>query len=213
LNVAGRTRKLRYSYRTTKAILETASAMLTILLGSRDDEDYLEPIYDGMEQGVKPVLLYSDTPQDALDRLVRELTALIEQKRIPLGAFLVIHGENVNRAALYAQLCNRLGRDRVWRLNERSQKKEPPGGHGGEHLRMAYVDTATGLEASIVFLIGMEPQFLLEALRADAGEAQRESLEENARKLYMAMTRAGQRLFVVSSQRIPAAMEALFDAP
>lgn len=213
LNVAGRTRKLRYSYRTTKAILETASAMLTILLGSGDDEDYLEPIYDGMECGLKPVLLYADTPQDALDRLVRELAALVEQKGIPLGAFLVIYGENVNRATLYAQLCNRLGRDRVWWLNERSQKKEPPGGRGGEHVRMAYADTATGLEASLVFLIGMEPQFLLEPLRTDAGEAQRERVEANARKLYMAMTRAGQRLFVVSSQRIPGVMEALFDVP
>lgn len=213
LNVAGRTRKLRHSYRTTKAILETASAMLTILLGSRDDEDYLEPIYDGMEQGVKPMLLYAESPQDALDRLVRELAALVDQKGMPLSAFLVIYGENVNRGALHAQLCNRFGHDRVWWLNDRFQKKEPPGDRSGEHLRMAYVDTATGLEAGLVFLIGMEPQFLLEPLRADASETQRERLEANARKLYMAMTRAGQRLFVVSSQRIPGTMETLFDVP
>ena len=57
------------------------------------------------------------------------------------------------------------------------------------------------------------PQFLLEPLREDADETQRECLEANARKLYMAMTRAGQRLLVLSSPRIPAAMERLFDTP
>ena len=34
--------------------------------------------------------------------------------------------------------------------------------------------------------------------------------EENARKLYMAMTRAGQGLVVVASQRLPEPMELLF---
>ena len=35
--------------------------------------------------------------------------------------------------------------------------------------------------------------------------------EENARKLYMAMTRAGQRLAVVSSQRAPETIERVFE--
>ena len=42
-------------------------------------------------------------------------------------------------------------------------------------------------------------------------EEQAERREENARKLYMAMTRAGQKLFVMSSQRLSAEIEALFD--
>lgn len=157
------------------------------------------------------MLLHADTPQDALDRLVNELAALIENRGIALGAFLVVYGENVNRQALYAQLCKRLGRDNVWWFNERDQKKKPPQGHDREYLRMAYADTATGLEASFVFLIGMEPLFEHEALAGPADEKRRERLETNARKLYMAMTRAGQRLFVVSSQRLPARMQSLFD--
>ena len=210
LSVAGRAKKLRYSYRTTKAILQAASAVLAVL-GRGDGEDYLEPLYEGMEPGTKPVLLYADTPQDAVDRVVSELAALIEEKGIPPSAFLVIYGENVNKGALYAQVCDRLGRDRVWWLNERSQKKDPPAGHGKEYLRMAYADTATGLEAGLVFLIGMESQFRHEPAPGQTDEERRERLEGNARKLYMAMTRAGQRLFVVSSQRVPAEMEALFD--
>lgn len=210
LAVAGRTKKLRRSYRTTKAILQTASAILAVL-GRGDGEDYLEPLYDDMESGTRPVLLHADTPQDAVDRLVNELVALIEGRGIPLGAFLVVYGENVNRSSLYAQLCNRLGRDSVWWFNESNQKKRPPQGHDREYLRMAYADTATGLEGSIVFLIGMEPLFAYESLAGSTDEAQHARLETNARKLYMAMTRAGQQLFVVSSQPLPGPMQSLFD--
>ena len=210
LGVAGRTKKLRRSYRTTKAILETASAVLAAL-GSRDAEDYLEPIYDGMEPGTKPVLLYADTAQDALDRLVNELTALVDETGISPAAFLVIYGDNTNKAALHETLLKRLGSDNVWWFNREGQKKKPPQGHGREYLRMVNVDTATGLEAAIVLLIGMESLFFREADAGRATDDQFERLEANARKLYMAMTRAGQRLFVVSSQRLSAEMEALFD--
>lgn len=55
------------------------------------------------------------------------------------------------------------------------------------------------------------PLFAYESLAGPADEARRERLETNARKLYMAMTRAGQQLFVVSSQRLPAGMQSLFD--
>lgn len=210
LDVAGRTKKLRRSYRTTQAILKTASAVLAVL-GSSDAEDYLEPLYDGMELGAKPVLLHADSAQDALDRLVNELTALIEQTAISPAAFLVIYGENTNKAALYEKLCRRLGSGNVWWFNKHGQKKDPPQGHDREYLRMVSVDTATGLEACIVLLIGMESLFFREPIAEQDSEDQLEQLEANARKLYMAMTRAGQWLFVVSSQRLPGEMEALFD--
>jgi ATP-dependent exoDNAse (exonuclease V) beta subunit len=44
-------------------------------------------------------------------------------------------------------------------------------------------------------------------------EEQAEHRERDARKLYMAMTRAGQRLVLVSSQRLSEEIEALFDLP
>lgn len=208
LGVAGRTKKLRRSYRTTQAILKAASAVLAVL-GSGDAEDYLQPLYDGMELGTRPVLLYADTPQDALDRLGNELSALVDKAGISPAALLVIYGENTIKTALYKKLLG--GGDNVWWLNKDDQKKKPPQGHDREYLRMVNVDTATGLEAGIVLLIGMESLFFRESVAGRASDDQLERLEANARKLYMAMTRAGQRLFVVSSQRLPAEMEALFD--
>ncbi|HUG25964.1 UvrD-helicase domain-containing protein [Piscinibacter sp.] len=210
LDVAGRTKRLRRSYRTTRAILEASTAVLGAL-GQGDAEDGLEPDFAGMDPGTRPVLVYTDSPQDTLDRVVDEIAALSREKRIPLGAFLVLYGANANRRALHAQLSRRFGAGSVWWFNERQQKKEPPLGHGRDYLRMAYLDTATGLEGAIVFLIGMEELFSCGRVAGLGDEEQADRREENARKLYMAMTRAGQKLFVVSSQRVSAEMEALFD--
>jgi superfamily I DNA/RNA helicase len=75
---------------------------------------------------------------------------------------------------------------------------------------MAYVGTATGLEAAVVFLLGVENLYppAAEADRTPGADAGRR--EENAPKLYMAMTRAGQRLILISCRPLPAAMERLF---
>jgi AAA domain len=209
LDVTGRTKKLRRSYRTTRALLASATALVDALASADQDED-LAPDFIGMDAGTKPLLLYAASPQDALDRLVNELAALADEG-LPLSAFLVIYGENVNKQALYAQLFKRFGMRSVWWFNQREQKKAPPGGHGGDHLRLAYLDTATGLEAAVVFLIGVEPLFNL-ADAADSSDS--ESIaqgEATARKLYVAMTRAAQKLVLLSSQRLPAALEALFE--
>jgi superfamily I DNA and RNA helicase len=136
-----------------------------------------------------------------MDRLVNEIDVLARED-LPLDAFLVVFGDNVNRRALYAQLARRLGARRVWQLNEGAQKKAPPGVDGADCLRVAHLDTATGLEGIVVFLIGIESLF------ADDGAS-----DERLRKLYMAMTRAGQKLVLLSSRRLPEAIEALFDRP
>jgi ATP-dependent exoDNAse (exonuclease V) beta subunit len=61
-----------------------------------------------------------------------------------------------------------------------------------------------------VFLLGMDSLLAEPALGPDIDDAQRIALEANARKLYMAMTRAGRRLVVVSTAPLPASVEPLF---
>ena len=208
LDVAGRTKKLRHSYRTTRALLEAANQALAVV-GPADADDYLAPDYAGMEAGDRPLLLYADSPQDALDRVVNEIAAIAGG--VPLNALLVIYGDQVQKFGLYRQLERRLGSGKVWWFNQREHKKLPPSGYGQDHLRLAYVDTATGLEASVVFLLGIEDLLVGAVDPRLAAEEQAERREAGARKLYMAMTRAAQRLIVISARRLPAAMERLFD--
>ncbi|MBY0239222.1 MAG: DUF2075 domain-containing protein [Burkholderiaceae bacterium] len=202
LDVAGRTRKLRRSYRTTQANLAAASSILA-RHAQGDPEDFLVPELDGMEPGRKPVLLYADTPQDAVDRLVNELCACVQGDALTLADVLVIYGEQVPKGLLYNRLCQRLGTDSVWWLNKLEQRKAPPGGVRRAHVRLANLDTATGLEAGVVFLIGAEKLLALSRLPAP-------EREEHARKLYMAMTRAGARLVVLATEPVPDSMREAF---
>jgi len=200
LDVAGRTKKLLRSYRTTQAILRTAGTLLARAVQA-DPEDYLEPDFTGMEEGAAPILLRVDTPQDAVDRAVNEIVALVDTHGLPLSAFLVIYGPDTPKQLLYRRLCAALGSQRVWWLNK--DKKQPPAGYGPDYLRLANLETATGLEGGAVFLLGMESLLALE------GEGAREA---DARKLYMAMTRASHRLVMLSTEAVPADALPLFRA-
>lgn len=210
LDVAGRTKKLRKSYRTTRPILETASRVLA-KFAQGDPEDFLEPDFSGMEQGPRPFLIYTDSPQDAADRLTNELSAIVDHGQLPLASLLVIYGDNIQKNLLYGLFGKRFGFERVWWLNKKEHRKEPPNGYGQDYLRLAYLDTATGLEASVVFLIGIENLFFEGEIPGQSIDEQAARREENARKLYMSMTRAGQQLVLVSTQRLPANIEDLFD--
>lgn len=209
IDVVGRTTKLRKSYRTTRAILQAATGVLDAL-GNVDTDDYLEPDFEGMNTGVQPILLYVDSPHDAIEHLTNELAEIYDLRKLPLSATLVVYGNNVPKRPLYERL-NKYFDDHVWWFNEGTQKKSPPHGYGRDYLRMANVDTATGLEGAIVFLLGIEHLFLDALLPGVTDDELVASVEERARKLYMAMTRAGQRLVVISSQRLPIAIERLFD--
>ena len=74
LDVAGRTKKLRNAYRTTRAMLEAAHQVLSGAT-SDDPEEFLRPDYSHMEMGAPPVLLQVASAQDAVDRVANEITA------------------------------------------------------------------------------------------------------------------------------------------
>jgi superfamily I DNA/RNA helicase len=209
LDVAGRTKKLRKSYRTTQAILDAATHVLGQFVQS-DPEDYLEPDFTGMELGTPPFLIYADTPQDAADRVTNEIAALTSEGQLPLASILVLYGNNIQKQLLYELLEKRVGFGKIWWLNKKEHKKEPPNGYGKDYLRLANIDTATGLEASVVFLIGLDGLMSESRIPGQSKDELAARAEENGRKLYMAMTRAGQRLVMVATQKLPSSIENLF---
>ncbi|MDR2837534.1 MAG: DEAD/DEAH box helicase family protein [Azonexus sp.] len=209
IEVSGRTKKLHRSYRTTQAILSSAGYILTQYAQS-DPEDFLVPDLNEMEAGVKPILIYTESPQDSIERLINELAANVNAYAITRGDLLVIYGEKTNKSFLYNRLCKIFAADNVWWLNKKEQKKKPPNGCHHDYLRLAYLDTATGLEAGVVFLLGIENLFFHANTPVKNNDEQAARQEENIRKLYMAMTRAARQLILISSEKIPANIEAVF---
>jgi hypothetical protein len=210
LEVAGRTRRLRKSYRTTRAILEAANSVLAVL-GQSDGDDYLEPDLSAMIPGTRPLLICVDTPQDGVDRVVNEVQHLCKDRNTSPGDILVIYGRSSPKGLLYEEFGRRLGAKNVWWLNRDEHKKKPPDGYDKDYLRIANVDTATGLEGGIVFLMGVEALFMDRETVNLSAEERVERIEENARKLYMAMTRAGKQLVLVSAESIPEQVKPFFE--
>lgn len=209
LELAGRTKKLRRSYRTTRALLSAASQVLAHHTQG-DPDDYLTPELHDMEAGTPPLLLYADSPQDCTDRLLNEISAARQNGTLRLRDMLVICGDPRKLRTLHQRLAQRLGYRAIWWF--RRQETAPPPGGTHDCLRLTSLESATGLEAGVVFLIGME-QLVSAASAAHASqdeEAQAAATEENARKLYMAMTRAGQRLVLLSCEKLAPAIESAF---
>jgi superfamily I DNA/RNA helicase len=199
LDVVGRTRKLRKSYRTTRAILAAATHILATRTQGNPDE-FLVPDMEGMEEGQPPVLIRAYSPQDAVDRLVNELAAMAGPG-LGLDAALVVYGEEISRDLLRGELGRRFGAANVWCFAK--HKDYPPGNRLSPYLRMANLGAATGLEASIVFVLGVDA-LLSGRTPEGAGPEEAAALrEEDARKLYMAMTRAGQRLVLIAREELP----------
>lgn len=212
LDVIGRTKKLRKSYRTTQAILKAASHLLA-LSTQGDPEDYLEPDFAGMDPGTPPLLIYSASPQDAVDQVANDVATMANQGIVPLSRVLVLYGDKINKTLLVQEIGKQIGHEKIWWLNKSEHKKQPPNGHEQNYLRVANVDSATGLEANVVILIGIENLLAVADLPGVAADERALQKEENARKLYMAMTRAGQCLTLVASQRVSADVESVFQRP
>lgn len=208
LDVTNRTKKLHKSYRTTKAILQAANSVLGELR-LREADDYITADLAGMREGDRPKVIYANAPQDSIDRVVNEVFQKHHDENPTLGGMLILYGDSIGKASIYDTLGKRLGFNNIWWFNR--DKKEPPDGYAKEYLRIANVDTATGLEASVVFLVGFEALLIDRELVYMSPEERAERVEENARKLYMAMTRAGQQLVLITTEEIPKAVAQYFD--
>jgi len=206
ISVIGRTKKLRKSYRTTRRILEAANKFAASVI-TEDPEEYLVPDYSNMTEGVKPFVIYYQSAQDMIDRTVNEAAEIISEGEIPANQILILYTGSINPWGLKKQLDLKLGKDSVWWFYDK--KFEPD--VKKNYLKMAQLESATGLEGAITFVLGIES--VLDAhLNLDLNDDEQKEIQyESMRKLYMAMTRAGQRLIMFSSTKIPSALEALVD--
>ncbi|EGH02051.1 MULTISPECIES: 3'-5' exonuclease [Pseudomonas syringae group] len=201
LDVAGKTKKLRKSYRTTQAILSAANQMLAGITQT-DPDDYLQPDFEGMDAGTPPLFVLSPSSQDAVAQASNEIADHQQRFELALSGMLLLYGKGADKTLLIKTLKARFGTDRIWDMNDKNSMPTHD-----ESLRIATVESATGLEANVVFLVGLEK---LLGRTVQSGSITEDEIEQNARKLYMAMTRAGQRLVLISSTPLPEKIAGLF---
>jgi superfamily I DNA/RNA helicase len=192
LEVRGRSHRLDRSYRTTRQILDFA----IYLYRSRvplDEEDIVVPNLLDMPDGVLPVILPMTSPQDEITRVVNEINELVQAK-VPKGQILVIHSDWTGVDAIIDRLNTVLGADSA---------VDPKDEHHGDQIRVCTLNAVTGLESPIVFLVGLHLLYEHEQSLRISDEERVELVRDNTRKIYMAITRAGQRVVITYSGEIP----------
>ncbi len=201
LDVRGRSHTLQRSYRTTREILSFASLFFRQRQQTSDpEEDLLAADLSNLPEGVMPMLLPLDKPQDEVARIANEIVVLADQ-HFPLSQILVLHANWNGCEQIVTALRKRIGPEAA-----HDPKDHPP----GDFVRVTTLNAGTGLESPIVFLAGLRQLFEREQSIRISDEEREQLIRENTRKIYMAFTRAGQRLVITYPGALPKELRKLF---
>ena len=202
IDARGKTNNIRRSYRTTHEILNFATLFYRRRIPKKDpDDEILEPDLMNMPSGVLPVLVPVRAAQDEIGVVTAEIVAL-HNSGYPLRNILILHAE-YGVDALIESINHKLGDGTA-----ADPKNETP----ENCVRVTTLNAGTGLESPIVFLVGLNRLFEREnSLRLSDDESDQLMLE-NTRKVYMAITRAGQRLVITYVGKVPDVLMELLEA-
>ena len=146
-----------------------------------------------MPPGSPPQIVSLTSPQDEISRVANEIAALVGEGAARRD-ILVLHANARGSEQVIEAIDQKLGRGAVL---------DPKDSHPGNYVRVTTINAGTGLEAPLVFLMGLH-QLFEEENSIRLSEADRiELVLNNTRKIYMAATRAGQRLVMTFVGRAP----------
>ena len=193
LDARGRTHLMRRSYRTTRQILDFATLLYRGRLAEEKDDDILVPDLLDMPNGAFPQVIPLTSPQDEIVRAANEAADFVRQG-LPRKHLLLLHPDGEGVKALVQAIEDRLGKGAA---------RDPKETYPGNYVRVTTLNAGAGLESPIVFLVGLKELFEMEqSLRLS--DSEREAMvRDNTRKLYMAATRAGQRLVITYVGELP----------
>ncbi len=199
IEARGRTHQLRHSYRTTREILQFATMFYRSRLPDEKDEDILTPDIFDMPPGSFPTVISADSSQDEIARVANEVTAIV-QSGIPKNQILLLHANGKGVNSLIGAINNRL---------EKSAAFDPKEIYPGNYVRVTTLNAGAGLESPIVFLVGLRELFEEEQSLRLSDEEREEIIREHTKKIYMATTRAGQKLVFTYVGDLPNILDGL----
>lgn len=193
LDARGRTHHLRTSYRTTREILQFATLWYRLRLAGEKDDDILAPDLLNMPNGPVPQVIPLTSPQDEIARIANEVAGFVKQG-CPKKHLLLIHADGQGVNSLLQAVNDRLGNGAAL---------DPKDTYPGDYVRVTTLNAGAGLESPIVFLAGVRQLFEEEQSLRLSDEERAALIRDNTRKLYMAATRAGQRLVLTYVGELP----------
>jgi hypothetical protein len=194
IEVRGRTTKLCHAYRNTRAILRFAREFYESRHDAADTEADLNVPDDATlasisEEGMAPELIHVPGTQEEIARAVNEACALRDGGLQP-GKLLVLHANSSLETPLRMALERRLG---AGQAHDAKSGPVPP----DAYCTVTTLKAATGLEAPVVILLGVDHLLENEQDTRLSEEERGDLRRDHTRMLYMGFTRAGQRLVVL----------------
>lgn len=202
LDVRNRSHRLERPYRSTRAILEFARDFYQRRLPD-DDEPLNLPSPEWMERiepGQPPhVCTRWSSPDLQLAQVIQELRHLRDSRQSLENVLVLVAGRVLSDRRLVEQINRQLGPDTAALAKH--------AGTTQASSSVAHLMAATGLERSIVFLLGADELIAEEHHPGLSPDERAEKVQEHTRQLYVGLTRAMDRLIIYASH--PALLEAL----
>jgi len=114
---------------------------------------------------------------------------------------LLLHVSEQGTQALIQVINHRLGKDAAI---------DPKVTHSGNYVRVTTINAGAGLESPIVFLVGLRELFEEEQSIRLSDDEREEIIRDNTHKVYIAATRAGQRLVFAYVGELPDILRKIF---
>ncbi|MBA4383589.1 MAG: hypothetical protein C0410_02530 [Anaerolinea sp.] len=200
LEARGRSHQLQRSYRTTREIMQFATLFYRLRLPDEKDDDILVPDMLNMPNGAVPQIISLNSAQDEIARVVNEVEEFLKQG-YPRKHLLLLHSNGQGAKTLIEAINHRLG------PNVAMDPKET---YPGDYVRVTTLNAGAGLESPIVFLVGLREQFEEEQSLRLSDDDREGLIQDNTKKVYMAATRAGQRLVFTFVGELPIIFNQLF---
>jgi superfamily I DNA/RNA helicase len=181
--------------------MQFATLFYRLRLSEEKDDEILAPDMLNMPNGVFPQVIVLSSAQDEISRVANEVAEFIGQG-YPREHLLLLHTSGEGVQALIEAINHRLGN---------SAAMDPKKTYPGNYIRVTTLNAGAGLESPIVVLAGLRELFEQEQSLRLSDDEREEIIRDNTRKIYMAATRAGQRLIFTYVGDLPQVMKQVFE--
>ena len=195
LDVKGKIKKLEVSYRTTRQIHQAANSLISYYKEQNlDKETQLNPVFAGNEEGINPITFRFNNKEDEIETfisLIKNLTKKgYDYKDIMIVAFTNNDLKELDSSLFRERIpAHILTGDGI----EKNRIKL-----GDNKIKLLSVNNAKGLESKVVFIFNTEA---LSYINKNEEKDEDEIQIRNTKKLYTAMTRAQELLFISEDEK------------
>ncbi len=194
LEMRGSSYSLRRNFRNTREIAQAAARLNEQNLTLKASEHFVDP--EPIDRhGPRPILIECDTT-DREQRAVREkILELIEGQHFRLSDFAILAPTN-DLSKAYKTALDRVSLPCAIHSDSNFNILE-------EQVKILTIHSAKGLEFPVVFVVGLHESTLPRQPYNIPAEEHALHFERERTLLYVAMTRASEGLFLVTSQQSP----------